>query len=285
MKELQLSLINVSLLFIITQLFAIVLLPLFPQSYQAFPGQENNPLIIIYFIASLLAMTAFILFLARKHLDKIIRYMFYLVIFLAFLYIIPPILYFLNIPFSEYLSFIIPVLMIVLVIVKPEWYIVDTVGVIAGAGIAVIIGMSISILPVILLLVIFAVYDAIAVYKTKHMVSLAETVVSNKVPALFVMPKSSGFSYGDDVKLAENTERGAFYLGYGDAIIPTILVISSMEFLKPVFIGIAAMFGSIVGLVFLLALASKGKPQAGLPFLNSGALCGFFVGYLIFIIL
>jgi presenilin-like A22 family membrane protease len=284
MKDLEISLINVSLLFIITQLFAIVLLPLFPVSYQAFPGQENNPLLIIYFIVSLIAVTAFILFLARKHLDKIIRYMFYLVIFLAFLYVIPPILYYINIPFSEYLSFIIPIVIIFLVIVKPEWYIVDTVGVIAGAGVAVIIGMSLGVLPAILLLIVFAIYDALAVYKTKHMVSLAETVVSNKVPALFVIPKSSEFSYGSDSKLSEDTERGAFYLGYGDAIIPAVLMISSMLYLN-IFIGFTALFGSIVGLIFLLIQATKGKPQAGLPFLNTGALCGFFIGYIIFIIL
>jgi presenilin-like A22 family membrane protease len=144
--------------------------------------------------------------------------------------------------------------------------------------------MSIGILPAILLLIIFAIYDALAVYKTKHMISLAETVVTNKVPALFVMPKNPGFSYGDDVKLAENSERGAFYLGYGDAIIPTILVISSMEFLK-ISVGIATMLGSMCGLIFLIVIASKGKPQAGLPLLNSGALCGFFVGYLLFVIL
>ncbi len=284
MKELDVSLINVSLLFIITQLFAIVLLPLFPVTYQAFPGQQNNPLLIIYFIVSLIVVTAFILFLARKHLDKIIRYMFYLVIFLAFLYVIPPILYYLNIPFSDYLSFIIPIVVIALVIVKPEWYIVDTVGVIAGAGVAVIIGMSLGVLPAILLLLVFAIYDALAVYKTKHMVSLAETVVSNKVPALFVIPKNSEFSYGSDVKLSEDTERGAFYLGYGDAIIPAVLMISSMEYLN-IFVGLAALFGSIVGLIFLLFRATKGKPQAGLPFLNTGALCGFFVAYIIFIIL
>lgn len=284
MKDTDISLINVSLLFIITQLFAIILLPLFPISYQAFPGQQNNPLLILYFIVSLIVVTVFILFLARKHLDKVIKYMFYIVIFLAFLYVIPPVLYYLNIPFSYYLSLIIPVLVIALVIVKPEWYIVDAVGVVAGAGVAVIIGMSIDVLPAILLLVVFAIYDAVAVYKTKHMVSLAETVVSNKVPALFVMPKNSAFSYGSDVSLSEDDERGAFYLGYGDAIIPAILMISAMEYLN-IFVGFGSLFGSIGGLIFLLIRATKGKPQAGLPFLNTGALCGFFIAYIIFIIL
>jgi presenilin-like A22 family membrane protease len=144
--------------------------------------------------------------------------------------------------------------------------------------------MSLGVLPAILLLIVFAIYDALAVYKTKHMVSLAETVVSNKVPALFVIPKSSEFSYGSDSKLSEDTERGAFYLGYGDAIIPAVLMISSMLYLN-IFIGFTALFGSIVGLIFLLIQATKGKPQAGLPFLNTGALCGFFIGYIIFIIL
>ena len=54
-----------------------------------------------------------------------------------------------------------------------------------------IFGVSLGTVPVILLLVILAVYDAISVYKTKHMITLAEGVIDLKTPILFVIPKNA----------------------------------------------------------------------------------------------
>ncbi len=38
------------------------------------------------------------------------------------------------------------------------------------------------------------------------------------------------------------------------------------------------MIGSLAGLVVLLWYVNKGKPQAGLPPLNGGAIIGFLIG-------
>ena len=71
----------------------------------------------------------------------------------------------------------------------PEWYVIDALGLLLAAGVASIFGVSLGTVPVILLLVILAVYDAISVYKTKHMITLAEGVIDLKTPILFVIPK------------------------------------------------------------------------------------------------
>jgi presenilin-like A22 family membrane protease len=170
----------------------------------------------------------------------------------------------------------------------PEWYVIDTLGILLCAGVASIFGIAVGILPAIILLVLLAIYDAISVYRTKHMLTLAEGVLSLKAPILFVIPKRRDYSFikeglalkGED---GEPKERGAFVIGMGDMIMPTILVVSANVFLmvpgwafSPPAIG--AMAGSVVGLAVLLTAVKQGKPQAGLPPLNAGTITGFLIG-------
>ena len=79
-------------------------------------------------------------------------------------------------------------------------------------------------------------------------------------------------------------------MGLGDAVIPTILVISSNLFLHQYnqvnLLGFSyptlfTIIGIFIGYIALMIYVIKGKPQAGLPFLNTGAILGFFVGILI----
>jgi len=168
----------------------------------------------------------------------------------------------------------------------PEWYVIDAFGILVCAGISSLFGVSMTVFPAMLLLLVLAVYDAISVYKTRHMVSLAEGVISIKAPLLFVVPRSRDYSFRRDqvsVSSQEGGKRGAYFLGLGDAIIPTILVISANWSLSAVsYHGInlpsfGAMLGTYLGFLFLMT-TSRDKPQAGLPFLNSGVILGFLAG-------
>ena len=77
----------------------------------------------------------------------------------------------------------------------PEWYILDAFGILICAGVSSLLGLSMAVLPVIILLAVLAVYDAISVYKTRHMISLAEGAIRMKVPLLFIVPKSRDYSF------------------------------------------------------------------------------------------
>ena len=168
----------------------------------------------------------------------------------------------------------------------PEWYVIDAVGILVAAGAASIFGISLGVVPVMVLLAGLAVYDAIAVYKTKHMLDLADTVIDLRLPILLVVPKHRGYSFlREAAKFKEagpenKDEREAFFLGLGDLVMPTILVVSAMVF--PVADGIApilgAAIGTLVGFSVLMGYVLKGNPQAGLPLLNGGAIVGFLAG-------
>ncbi len=80
-------------------------------------------------------------------------------------------------------------------LVYPEWYVIDLAGVLMGAGAAGLFGISFGLLPALVLLAVLAVYDAISVYKTKHMLSLAQGVMDLKIPVVFVVPTTLSYSY------------------------------------------------------------------------------------------
>jgi len=58
-------------------------------------------------------------------------------------------------------------------------------------------------------------------------------------------------------------------------------VVSAHVFLHSAYPVIGAMLGTLVGCVVLFTVAMKGNVQAGLPFLNFGAIVGFFAGVLV----
>jgi presenilin-like A22 family membrane protease len=80
----------------------------------------------------------------------------------------------------------------------PEWYVIDTAGIIMGVGAAGLFGVNFGILPALVLLTILAVYDAISVYGTEHMLTLASGAMDMKVPVVLVVPVSLSYSFLDD---------------------------------------------------------------------------------------
>lgn len=110
-----------------------------------------------------------------------------------------------------------------------------------------------------------------------------------RAPLLFVIPRRRSYSFRRE-GLGSGEDRGAYFLGLGDAIIPTVLVISANWSLDmPAFevLGVGAnlaALGAILGTALgflLLSITSRDKPQAGLPFLNGGAILGFLLAVLV----
>ncbi|OFV67386.1 hypothetical protein DRN98_02555 [Methanosarcinales archaeon] len=263
------------LFILIVQVAAVVLAPDFESAgIVAFENPESvtNPIIYIGFI---LLFTLFLLFVMKRGKEWLIKFVMYGAIFGTLFYVF-------VLPFSTLAAIVSAFLVTLLIYAYPEWYIVDAVGLLIGAGATAIFGVSLTVLPVIILLVILAIYDAISVYQTKHMVTLAEGVLDLKVPILFILPRKRGFSY---LVNTEFKQGDVFIMGLGDAIIPSILVVSANFYLTDLptiwilnYPALGAMIGTMMGYVLLSMFVGKGKPHAGLPFLNTGAITGFLIG-------
>jgi presenilin-like A22 family membrane protease len=305
-------------LFTVSVLLALVSAPTFEaQGAQAFEDPESlaNPFI---YLGIVVVFTAVVLFVARMGGQRVIQALFLLAVLGTLVYVLDPLL---NLVLPPYPAFALAsgtaIGLTVLLIVYPEWYIVDAVGVTVAAGAASIFGISFGLLPSLALLVAFAVYDAIAVYQTEHMLDLADNVMALRLPIMLVVPKSRSFSFleateglqdrpepfsltdadGREVRLVPRPEGGdepgmadAMFLGLGDIVIPAVLVVSSYVFLRqphvasvPTVLGapgylvvaLATLAGCLLGFGVLMTLVVTGRPQAGLPSLNGGAILGF----------
>jgi len=248
------------------------------------PQSLNNPLI---FLAIILVFTFLMLVLIRYRLNFIISAIIAFSVFFTFSFVALTLmsLFFGSTDAVALASLGVAFAVTALLYYYPEWYVIDTAGLLLVAGVGALFGTSIGLIPAIVLLIIMAVYDAVSVYGTKHMLNLAQGVVNLKLPSvLFIVPKKRDFSYrkmgltgGLDIK-GEKKGRDAYILGAGDIIIPSILVVSARAFQSSLVPVAGAVLGSLVGMLILIRVLDSGKAQAGLPPLNTGAIIGFLVG-------
>ena len=209
--------------------------------------------------------------------------------------------------------------LMVLLVKYPEWYVVNTVGVLVGAGVITLIGVSFVPVLIIAFMIAAAIYDHWAVNSSKHMLELADTMIKNKLPVLLVAPKERGYSFIDEEESvmqddplsemdwddpAPNVKpkkggRDALFMGLGDVIFPGMLVISAVSFLPErgteltyVFgsmysgqlaVGLGTLFGGLCGYVGLMTQVARGQAQAGLPLLNGGSILGYLISGIIFL--
>jgi presenilin-like A22 family membrane protease len=339
-----------ALLFLLVQLGALALVPTFyDQGYQTVedPSDPTNSLV---YIGAILVATALMLAAFKFDLDWAVRGFVVLaaasLAWYVFSVLLPPLA-----------AISASVALAVLLVIHPEWYVIDAAGVLMGAGAAGLFGISFGLLPAILLLAVLAVYDAISVYGTEHMLDLASGVMDLNLPVVLVVPTSLSYSLGDstpdvvddasgddepaeasadtatdetsadagtddtstgtttddtstetatadapgpaaDAESSDDTDetgvRDAFFIGLGDAVMPTVMIASAAFFVPSRFApslgvpglpalnlpALTAMVGTFAGLFALLWLVLKGRAHAGLPLLNGGAIGGYLVGAL-----
>jgi presenilin-like A22 family membrane protease len=316
-----------AVLFFLVQLGALALVPTFyEQGYQTVED-PTNPTNSLLYIGAILVATAVMLAAFKYELQWLVK---------GFITLAAGSLawYVFSVFFSPLLAAIPAVGLAVLLIIYPEWYIIDAAGVLMGAGAAGLFGISFGLLPALVLLSILAVYDAISVYGTEHMLDLAAGVMDLNLPVILVIPTTLSYSLREDVspvatddnanasvsdneththpnELAEHDAeapssidetstddshiRDAFFIGLGDAVMPTVLVASAAFFLPAELtpsLGIfgipamtlpalTAMIGTFIGLFVLMWLVVKGRAHAGLPLLNGGAIGGYLIGALL----
>ncbi len=278
-KDETLAQVNMFILFIMSNLLALVLMPAY-YIYEGSMGEnENNPWIAVYYVLYIIGVTAVILYIGKKKKVSILKGIFYFAIAWSMWYAIFPILYYFNIPLSDLFSLLISIALTYALIKNPEWYMMDIVGVLMSVGIALIFGIAFGLLPILLFLSLLAIYDAISVYKTKHMVALADNVIEHNLPALFVLPTKEDYSL-KRAKMPKSGGKGrkkeAYYMGFGDVMIPGVLIVASAANFG-LLAGVFALVGSVLSMLLLTAMVNSGKPQPGLPYLNAGALAGLLV--------
>lgn len=112
-------------------------------------------------------------------------------------------------PLSSWVGLIVSTVLMVWLIWRPEWYVVNTTGVLVGSGVVVMLGVAFVPWLVIIFMLLAAIYDHWAVHKSKHMLDLADTMIGLNLPILLVAPQEKGFSMLDDGGDDEDEEADA----------------------------------------------------------------------------
>ncbi len=155
--------------------------------------------------------------------------------------------------------------------------------IVAAAGAGALIGASVGVVPLLVFLLLMAAYDFIAVFKTKHMVTLAKSLTTKNLAFTFAMPtvKEADSETSEHVKNAKGhgwLEGGSdkklvrghqFELGTGDMVVPlafAVSVLATAQKTIPMPYALlpagAVLAASLMGLVFTVHQVSKKEGRA-----------------------
>jgi presenilin-like A22 family membrane protease len=141
----------------------------------------------------------------------------------------------------------------------------------ATAGVGVIFGISLGLIPLILFLILLSVYDFLSVFATKHMVEMANFIVKKDL-AFTVTARAP------PPKPGEKEQR--IDLGTGDMIAPIMLEVSALA-ISPL-ASIFVFAGAVLSLGLFLTLVWKKKMVLpALPPIVLGMIVFLLLGFLI----
>jgi presenilin-like A22 family membrane protease len=154
----------------------------------------------------------------------------------------------------------------------------DLVLVIGVAGAAMGIGLTTNWRTVLIFAAALSVYDLVAVYKTKHMITLMKEVASRG--ALFALV-FTGRPRDLVANVRDITPKAGFYfLGSGDVVVPAMIAVSALQISEAAALGAA--LGSFVGFAFTQVIffsQSVRRPMPALPPIATGAILGMLLVY------
>lgn len=152
----------------------------------------------------------------------------------------------------------------------------DIIVVVAAAGIGSVFGIQFSIPSAIIVLLLLSVYDFIAVFFTRHMVTLAHEMIRHQASFALIVPER----YADFRTALSQIRPGSGFLllGGGDVVLP--MLFSASVYVQDPLLAWWAVAGMLVG-VFLnhMWLVERRHPLPALPFIACASILFFAIGF------
>ncbi len=252
------------------------------------PDKEKSysfiPLIIVVLLG-----TGILLLLIKVGWTSIWKYWFLLAVFITL------VLSF-DVWVSRIFALALALILSLIKVFKPNMYVHNLTEIFIYTGIAIIILPFLNIYSGFGILVLISIYDMYAVWKSKHMVKLAEFQLNSKLFA------GLAISYGG--KKPKNLDKGTAgtkvvvksknaILGGGDIVFPLLFSSVVMELLVKSwgFSKITALFSvfiitltTAIALVSLLLFSKKDRYYPAMPFVSAGCFAGFLIVWVVSLI-
>ena len=251
------------------------------------PIQEDYSYIPIIF--AILVGTAFLLLLMKYNLTWIWKVWFLLAVVMA-----------LTIAFGAFIPYAIALLLALVFgfwkIFKPNFWVQNITELFIYGGLAVIFVPLFNVLSVVILMILIALYDAYAVWKSKHMITLAKSQSKAKIFAGLLIPykiekSKAKISHKISIlahkiktkpkqKLKQKSTGRIAMLGGGDIAFPIIFAGVMLKEFGP-WQSLIIPFFALAGLITLLLIGKEKKFYPAMPFISTGCLLGLAIIYLI----
>lgn len=277
------------------------------------PSVGNESLSFIFIFISVLIGTVLILLIIKLKKGKLWKVWYLFAVFFALLVAINPFMFKLLsawgvVAFSPYLATIAISLGLSLwKILKPNMYVHNLTEILIYGGIAALLVPVLNLLSATVLLLLISIYDAYAVWKSRHMVTLAEFQKTTNLFAGLYLPygksqdsaktpkqipgkknkkeeqiSRSAEKKADKIVLAKEKEGtpGSAILGGGDIAFPLLFAGTVMKTTGSLVYPLIIVAVTTAALAILLIRANKGKYYPAMPFLSLGCFVGAFLTWI-----
>jgi len=174
-------------------------------------------------------------------------------------------------------------LFVVLVFIMTRNVLAHNVGIILGiAGIGSILGLSILPKTVVIIMIVLSFYDIIAVYITKHMVSMVKNMMEAGAIFGFIIPSEIKGLFSNKQEVQAQIGDKFMILGSGDVGLPVVLVSSMVRYSVAGAIVVAIF--SLLGLLathLIFVNQKERKPMAALPPIATMSIIGYLIALVI----
>ena len=252
------------------------------------PPIENKDYSFVYIIVALLLGTILVLLIIKFKQVKLWKFWFFLSVVLTLLMAFSPFIFkFLKLFSLHQYSFLFTIIIVLLLgyfkIYKPNIYVHNFTELFIYGGLATILIPILNLFSIVVLLLLISVYDMYAVWKSKHMITMATFQSENMLFAGLLIPYKGNEAYfkGLKPKGQSNGKLKTAVLGGGDIAFPLLftatVLAATNNFLAAFIIAIT----TTLSLFCIYLIAEKNKFYPAMPFLTIGCFLGYAIVWLL----
>lgn len=254
------------------------------------PEVEHESWSFFYIIIAVLIGTALILLIIKFKKRFLWKMWFFLSVFICLLIAFSPFVYMVLLSLKEQLAafsypaaFLLAVIFAWLKTWKNNVFVHNFTELFIYGGLAAIVVPILNMFSVVIILLVIAVYDIYAVWKSKHMVKMAKFQTKEKLFAGLYVPYKlpKGMKIKPEPGKSKKKEVKSALLGGGDIAFPLLF---SGVLLKTTGVFMAAFITTIAAtaaLAFLFYYSQKHKFYPAMPFIAAGLFIGYGIVMLI----
>jgi presenilin-like A22 family membrane protease len=263
------------------------------------PEVENESFTFVYVLAAVFIGTILVLLIIKFRKGTLWKIWYLLAVFFSLRIALSPFVFKLFNMFglrgAAFVTTIFVIMISVLKVFKSNPLIHNFTEILMYGGIAALLVPVINMFSAVALLLAISIYDAYAVWKSKHMITMAEFQKTTNLFAGLTIPYAKAKTIkAKTIKKQKKSERSkpapikkqirthSAILGGGDIAFPLLFSGVTIKLLGSLVPSLIITATTSIALLLLLIKSEKGKFYPAMPFLSAGCFAGLLVSLLLF---